>query len=181
MGEYVDRHSSRASETSTRGTLEYAPSELEEHLLPKYVIDQEMQPEISKRPGRSFSLRLNPTIPWIATTVFFALYSAFLATKQHHSSPQVWRETDFIGARNAISVVERKFTTGIRAYENGTLYRTFDSEEPLFVGEPSPEIDANWDRIVNIDTQAFYITPEEASTIGGNPYFFKKSGVYEIE
>jgi hypothetical protein len=49
-----------------------------------------------------------------------------------------------VSARDEVVKVERKFTTGIRAYANGSLYRTFDPLEPVYVGPPTKEIDRNW-------------------------------------
>ena len=33
--------------------------------------------------------------------------------------------------------------------DNGEIYRIYDHSQPQYVGEPSPEIDANWNYIVH--------------------------------
>jgi hypothetical protein len=55
-------------------------------------------------------------------------------------------------AHEAIEVVQKKFTTGIRSFPNGTLYRSFDPTERVFVGPPSADVDANWDALVDLDS-----------------------------
>lgn len=41
-----------------------------------------------------------------------------------------------------------RFTGALRAHENGTLYPVHYSDDPVYVGPPSPEIDAAWEELL---------------------------------
>ncbi|KAF2008377.1 hypothetical protein BU24DRAFT_468979 [Aaosphaeria arxii CBS 175.79] len=141
-----------------------------------------------KRLGANNQHQSNLSKLWTFSILSLAVYSVVVTVlllrvelASRRISCQPWRASDLEAAHSAIDVVEKKFTTGIRSFQNGTLYRSYDPSEPTFVGPPSPEIDANWDNIVNLDTQAFYVMPEEATSLPGQPYRFNRSGVYEVE
>jgi len=87
--------------------------------------------------------------PWKVSTFILLMFLAWISVLylKEIRRPQPWRGTDFIAARPAIRTVQRKFTTGIESYLNGSLYRSFDPEELSYVGPPSAEIDANWEAL----------------------------------
>ncbi|KAK2013578.1 hypothetical protein LZ32DRAFT_529941 [Colletotrichum eremochloae] len=59
----------------------------------------------------------------------------------------------------------KTFTGGLYFTENDTLYREIIKGEPQYVGTPSPEIDAAWDRLLN-GTFMNLDGPEASSMIG---------------
>ena len=50
--------------------------------------------------------------------------------------------------RSALELERVTFTGGLDFDENGTLYRTIEPGSPQYVGKPNPEIDANWESLL---------------------------------
>jgi hypothetical protein len=42
---------------------------------------------------------------------------------------------------------KRVFTHSLRA-RNGSIYANIDEEGPRYVGDPSPDVDANWEELI---------------------------------
>ncbi|KAF2176083.1 hypothetical protein K469DRAFT_755879 [Zopfia rhizophila CBS 207.26] len=50
--------------------------------------------------------------------------------------------------KGVLQLEKVRFTHSLRAHENGTIYGNIDTNQPQYVGTPSPEIDANWEALV---------------------------------
>ncbi|KAH9900312.1 hypothetical protein F4778DRAFT_782416 [Xylariomycetidae sp. FL2044] len=57
------------------------------------------------------------------------------------------------------------------------LYRPLT--EPAYVGSPSPEIDAEWERLVG--AVEIFVTPEEQELLGGDLFMDEETGLYIAE
>ena len=42
-----------------------------------------------------------------------------------------------------------RFTNAAGVRDDGSIYRIYNPNDPQYVGDPSPEIDANWDHILH--------------------------------
>lgn len=88
-----------------------------------------------------------PVFPWMLSTIFLILFSAYLLSHQYGCRPseKYAYKTDLADVRPFISYEERVFS-GKLWYneETGFLYRDIDAAQPQYFGEPSPEIDAAW-------------------------------------
>lgn len=51
-------------------------------------------------------------------------------------------------ARSSIEVHQVRFRAGLVFDDNGVLHRTFDPDQPQYVGSPSPAIDEAWDTLI---------------------------------
>jgi hypothetical protein len=51
-------------------------------------------------------------------------------------------------ARSSMELHQVRFRAGLIFDENGVLHRTFDPEQPQYVGSPSPAIDDAWDALI---------------------------------
>ncbi|KAJ5306795.1 hypothetical protein PENANT_c003G08188 [Penicillium antarcticum] len=106
--------------------------------------------------------------PWIASTITFALISAYLLFQQQingwstcvTASPAF--RTDFKDSHPYISYEERVYTGRFWYNETiGKVYRDVDPSEPQYFGLPSPEIDAAWDDLLR--GEFVDMTEEEAA------------------
>jgi hypothetical protein len=50
--------------------------------------------------------------------------------------------------KSALATETVRFTGGLHYHKNGTLYRETIEGQPQYVGEPSPEIDSAWNRLL---------------------------------
>ncbi|ETS83863.1 hypothetical protein PFICI_05739 [Pestalotiopsis fici W106-1] len=78
-----------------------------------------------------------------------------------------------------LSIEQVHFDAGLALNEKGDLIRTSNVEgSRQYVGEPSDEIDSNWELLIPSDTN---ITREEAQQIGGEFYFYPGTDIATIE
>jgi hypothetical protein len=53
-----------------------------------------------------------------------------------------------VPAQHTISFDRVKFTGTAAFFDNGTAYRIIDTEQPQYVGIPSPSVDNAWDELI---------------------------------
>ncbi|KAI0202339.1 hypothetical protein F4808DRAFT_458938 [Astrocystis sublimbata] len=74
-------------------------------------------------------------------------------------------DTELEPLKSQIEIQRRTFTGDLDWDENGTLVRVSKPGALKYVGEPTPEIDANWDRLIFGD--AVDIRGDDAKTVEG--------------
>ncbi|EME78253.1 uncharacterized protein MYCFIDRAFT_144082 [Pseudocercospora fijiensis CIRAD86] len=62
-------------------------------------------------------------------------------------------------------IEQRRFTGSVGFLPDGTKTLVFDPAEPVYVGDPSPEIDRNWDELV--EDRYWSISEDEAKMLWG--------------
>jgi len=67
--------------------------------------------------------------------------------------------TDFPDAHRTVGLEQRRFTSSLRDYPNGTLYMVSDASQDQYVGLPSPGIDGNWDALTHGRVFTIFTTP----------------------
>ncbi|OAA77852.1 hypothetical protein LEL_04675 [Akanthomyces lecanii RCEF 1005] len=78
-----------------------------------------------------------------------------------------------------LSVERVQFDAGLELDANGDPVRTPSMQgAPQYVGQPSDEIDTNWDLLIPSDMN---ITRDEAEQIGGAFYFYPDTDIATIE
>ncbi|EWG41480.1 hypothetical protein FVEG_03591 [Fusarium verticillioides 7600] len=113
-------------------------------------------------------------LPW-TLTVIFAIWTAFLAAKVHAQSHFGTYETNFrtdFSLPIQVPLEEVQFRGSPHFYHNGTPWMKDPDEiapwpeNVRYVGEPSHEIDENWQRLIG--KRYFSISEEEARRAWGN-------------
>jgi len=112
--------------------------------------------------------RLTMLIPWI---IFIALIGAILIQWKRPGpiicdGRHFWKDHEIEGAKREIvpTVKEVTFTGGLKIKPDVGLYREIDPHLPIYVGSPTPEIDAAWAAIT--DPMNLFLTLDEASIMG---------------
>ncbi|KAI4155165.1 MAG: hypothetical protein LQ340_001179 [Diploschistes diacapsis] len=106
------------------------------------------------------------TVPWLFTAGFAALYLSTFATRTAESQWGTFSgglKTEFQPAMPHIELELRRFTSGVLFTPAGEPYRTKYPGKPEYVGPPSPEVDANWEKLIG--SRYFSVTDEEAEQI----------------
>lgn len=67
-----------------------------------------------------------------------------------------------------IEIEQKKFAGNVKWLENGTEILILDPADPVYVGDPSPDIDRAWDSLV--EGRYFSISREEARRIWGDAH-----------
>ena len=58
-----------------------------------------------------------------------------------------------------VSLQEVRFTSGLKYYDNGTLYMSSRPEDIAYVGDPAPELDRSWNDLIGSETVVKYCKP----------------------
>ncbi|GFG19483.1 hypothetical protein IFM5058_10134 [Aspergillus udagawae] len=91
--------------------------------------------------------------PWILSTLFFAclagvLYTASLSGNRRACALNCrWRKTDLAPASEHLKEQEMRFSGALAYDESGKLVIESTPGEKKWVGNPTPEMDALWDRV----------------------------------
>ncbi|KAM3083563.1 hypothetical protein ACMFMG_004210 [Clarireedia jacksonii] len=125
------------------------------------------------------------TVVLAITTVIFAATTIGLYIRQipGHGSQKGY-DTEFSPARSSIEKQQVRFTSALVYNESSQLwYREHDPAQPQFVGEPKPEIDEAWDKL--LQGQYIVVTKEESSHLENpmeiNGYYFGEYEIHESE
>ncbi|KAM7220100.1 protein of unknown function (DUF3328) domain containing protein [Rhypophila decipiens] len=102
----------------------------------------------SPRPNRLLLL-----LPWLISLILtlLLLKQAALKSTVHDScSKCIWKEFEIRAAKRQIPLTTThvKFTGGLKIVDGVGLVREIDPTLPVYVGTPSPELDAAWEDIV---------------------------------
>ncbi|KAL4893713.1 hypothetical protein BDV59DRAFT_201490 [Aspergillus ambiguus] len=109
--------------------------------------------------------------PWILSTVVLAITCIVSLTRSFYrpSSKNGSYETGFITdlhpAVAALEIEQRKFTGGLHWDEDGKLVRNQLPEGQEWVGTPTPEMDALWQRVV--DAGGIDLSGKDADMVRG--------------
>ncbi|KAI1261341.1 hypothetical protein F5Y18DRAFT_431172 [Xylariaceae sp. FL1019] len=87
-------------------------------------------------------------------------------------------ETDWSLAREVSRTKKVKFSGGIQFHEDETRYLTTNPDEPVYIGPPSPELDAAWDELTYHASIA--VTPAEAKAVTDKSGYDKYRGHYTV-
>jgi len=113
-----------------------------------------------------------PRLPWILSTVGFAILSLFLLNEKRASriigKYETGFKTEFEPAALAIQLERVRFSGTPLFRENGTAYRKVNANEPQYVGPPSDEIDSAWAGLIH--GRYVSITEDEARNAWGENY-----------
>ncbi|KAH8654597.1 hypothetical protein BGZ60DRAFT_418842 [Tricladium varicosporioides] len=124
----------------------------------------------SQSPTTAQRLRSSPTV-WMATTflttaiciIQFFLYHAHTAV----GSFEAGFATDFGPAKHVVTTKRVLFEGSPVFYPNGTMHFP-ETASPKYVGEPSEEIDRNWDALTK--NRYWVLSAEEARQAWGEKY-----------
>ncbi|PKK41770.1 hypothetical protein CI102_12571 [Trichoderma harzianum] len=124
-------------------------------------------------------------VPWaISLTLGICLIASQILHAVFHETAtttiiQNWRESDFVAAKADISAGLHtvRFDATIKFNDSHLAYRP--PTEPAYVGQPSAEIDNNWENLlgaVNI-----FVTPSEQKLLGTELWLDPATGLYMAE
>ncbi|KAI0396798.1 hypothetical protein F5Y17DRAFT_417836 [Xylariaceae sp. FL0594] len=106
-------------------------------------------------------------VPWLVSTVVLSLVNMGLGVRLYqlgHGTYETGYRTDFQTAVHLIEVQERRFTTPPRDVMRSDVLVAWDPAVPRYVGIPTPEVDAAWNKLTGPFMQA---TAEEALDLPG--------------
>ncbi|KAI2634102.1 hypothetical protein GGS26DRAFT_589945 [Hypomontagnella submonticulosa] len=109
------------------------------------------------RPGRLRWYK-RPTLPWVLSTlslsvVIVALLVHIITVDQFCAPSPYGRyesgfHTDLEASKPFIEGKRVQFAGSVQFSENGTMYREYNPNEPLYAGYPNPEIDKAWNDLI---------------------------------
>ncbi|KAF7194425.1 hypothetical protein HII31_04230, partial [Pseudocercospora fuligena] len=131
------------------------------------------QRKAQREPARStFLVALMPLF-----SLVLGLYFGYTASQIYRSIPSRNFSTHDFGTLehgfvtekmlppNLYEIEQRRFTGGIRFLSDGSKSLMLDAGEPVYVGDPSPEIDRAWDELV--EARYWSISRDEAKMLWG--------------
>ncbi|GLA89901.1 hypothetical protein AtubIFM56815_004394 [Aspergillus tubingensis] len=106
-------------------------------------------------PKYRWRVHISQCWPWMLSTVILASTSVTLLANSFYppfyefGSYETGFRTDLDAAFPVLEIEQRTFTGGLHWNENGTLVRNHLPQGQEWVGPPSPELDALWERVVD--------------------------------
>ncbi|KAF4625986.1 hypothetical protein G7Y89_g12179 [Cudoniella acicularis] len=137
--------------------------EEEEHFLDDNSSDCNLKSDVPKA-------RIHPKerIAWLTLSVLLTSISClswFLRNDQQlQNSYEHGFNTDLQPAKSAITLIETEFYGGIIVNSTGDFNLVLNPDEELYIGTPTRELDASWDRLVG---SYIALDTKEASRING--------------
>ncbi|KAF2481517.1 hypothetical protein BDY17DRAFT_301470 [Neohortaea acidophila] len=109
------------------------------------------------------------SVVWILATALITLITVhWLQIPACQSSISAIRAGEFVPAKDTARVKNVRFTESSTFNFTAVPPRQFREDVRIYVGEPSPALDRNWDDL--LDNQYFYITEQEARSTWGEDY-----------
>jgi len=148
--------------------------EEEEHFLDDNSSDCNLKSDVPKA-------RIHPKerIAWLTLSVLLTSISClswFLRNDQQlQNSYEHGFNTDLQPAKSAITLIETEFYGGIIVNSTGDFNLVLNPDEELYIGTPTRELDASWDRLVG---SYIALDAKEASRINGG--LSLENGVYYV-
>ncbi|KAH8427285.1 oxidase ustYa family protein [Aspergillus melleus] len=97
--------------------------------------------------GPSLAIHVRYSWPWIISTVIFACSTAILVTGGSAGQERLWRSTDLEAVKSLVSEREIRFEGALAYNDSGHLVREPSPRGDEWIGPPTPQMDALWDRV----------------------------------
>ncbi|KAI0973470.1 hypothetical protein F4678DRAFT_426840, partial [Xylaria arbuscula] len=125
---------------------------------------------LDSRTSSGRDLSRNHIVVYVAVAVswLLSLFLVFHFTQsalKNKSSYETGFDTDLEPLKQAIEMERIRFTGGLNIDDNGTLYLVTEPGATQYVGNPTPEIDAAWDALLQVD--GVDLIGDEATSIEG--------------